>query len=1144
MKIYLKQLFASLLILSVSLPIFAVDAPKREVRAVWLATVWGLDWPSTAGTSESAKAAQKAQMIKYLDQLQGMKINTVYFQVRGMSDAMYKSSYEPWSSYLSGTRGADPGWDPLEFTVAECHKRGMECHAWINPYRFTTSTSWDTPQDQEVKNSGVLLTYNSTVIWNPAKQASIDRIKNVCTEIARNYKVDGILFDDYFYPNGIPSNSTAGDYQDFLSSGTKLSIQDWRRDNVNEMVRQVYKAIQDTRGDLRFGISPAGVAGTKSTSASKYGVNPCPVGSDWQYNGIFSDPLAWLNDGSIDYISPQIYWTMSNSSQPFGPITEWWGYVAEHFGRHHYASHSLEFMAPDKSGNNETSWADVAAQIEASRSTTLNNAPGCVFYSTKYINGPYLTGLGDYLKKNSFPSTALAPVITWKKGANYNAVSNLKLNGTTISWDAVVNGNAIVKYTVYAIPYSTPMDEIQETNGDGFKKDYLLGISYENTFDITSDKLNDFWYAVCVYDGNGIEYTPATLNAPNGESEKPTLQSPINGNVADWNQKFTWSVVADATYTFELSDKADFSNLIISEKKLTANSIDIYIGSLNSSTQYFWRIKTWQKGKLESVSDVASFTTMQKAQAPKANLLTPANGTETTTDYILFSWSKVDASCSLEISKNDNFNDIVYSASVENKNISEIDVPASILGKGNFFWRVKSSGELFENTYSETGHFSVKSFEMGSHEAGYYTKYDPATYSETLKMTLHNQWFRVLANDANNTTFNENGSLNRGFCVAGDFVYVAGRAQNSATAQSYLRKFDIKTGEIISDVILSSEVQGESYPCNDVIKDSKGNICVTNYSTSIINNPLKVYQVNTNDGSVVLRASCQISGRVASQVDHAAIYGDVSTGNFSVFTVISNAKVAYRWTYVDGVLTASDKCTLASTYPSSANVVGFAPKVIPVDANKFFVVGSTTALSLYDFSTGTMSDSFLNNEILAPTTFSANGGTFFTLNGKKYIVYPLSDATSELGYTFNIVRVDDNMDFSSMQLLWTLPAEGLGKNANDTYQADVDYLPLSDSEGRLFIYVPGNGIAAYNLKDVAGAGVDDNLINDGLKISVSRNIITFSQEVENAEFYNMAGVLVSKLSNVTSTHLNVLPGVYVVNATADGTNLKQLIVIK
>ena len=234
------------------------SVPKREFRSAWVATVWALDWPRDANDNEANgmnAEVQKASMIRMLDSLKRNNFNAVNFQVRSMCDAMYKSSYEPWSSYLTGTRGKAPSYDPLQFVVEECHKRGMECHAWVNPYRFSTGANWTTAADNKLREDGHLLKYDKTIILDPAQQWTIDRITDVCREIITNYDVDGILYDDYFYPNGIPNNSTAEDYDEWKNSGTSMSIGDWRRDNVNRMVKSVYDMIQTVKPWVRFGIS-------------------------------------------------------------------------------------------------------------------------------------------------------------------------------------------------------------------------------------------------------------------------------------------------------------------------------------------------------------------------------------------------------------------------------------------------------------------------------------------------------------------------------------------------------------------------------------------------------------------------------------------------------------------------------------------------------------------------------------------------------------------------------------------------------------------------------------------------------------------------------------------------------------------------
>ena len=222
---------------------------KREVRGVWLATVFNIDWPSKQGITIAIRREQQNEMKKYLDILQASGLNAVYFQTRPMADAFYKSSYEPVSHYFTGTRGSRLPWDPLKFMVEECHRRGMECHAWVNPYRWKKSSNpeWNTRQDKEL-----------------------------CHEMIEGYDIDGIIFDDYFYPSGMPTSDAAEDYDDWKSSGTNLSFGDWRRENVNAMVADVYNMIQELDPSIKFGISPAGAACSDPAVAKKHGVAYVP----------------------------------------------------------------------------------------------------------------------------------------------------------------------------------------------------------------------------------------------------------------------------------------------------------------------------------------------------------------------------------------------------------------------------------------------------------------------------------------------------------------------------------------------------------------------------------------------------------------------------------------------------------------------------------------------------------------------------------------------------------------------------------------------------------------------------------------------------------------------------------------------------
>lgn len=530
-----RSALAAVLLAIAALPMSS--GVKREVRSVWMATVWALDWPS----STSSTTAQKNEMVKYLDVLQKNNFNAIYFQVRTMSDAFYKSSYEPWSSYLTGTRGKDPGWDPLAFVVEECHKRGMECHAWVNPYRFSTGSNWSTAQDQALKSAGMLLAYTksdgkTTTILNPGLESVRKRIVDVCKEIISNYDVDGLVFDDYFYPEGIPVTSSAGDYDLWQKSGASMTFGDWRRNNVNQMVADVYNMVQQQKPYVRFGISPAGAACTSAAVAAKHGIDRCPVASDWQYDGIFSDPVAWLEAGTIDYISPQLYWKTNHKTNPFGPMTKWWSYVAKHFGRHHYASHSISFL---NSSNTTSDWEEIGKQVQFSRDYTENEAPGAVFYSAAYVTGKKQSGFGEWLQVNKFQNKALTPAIDWKKSDLEKVqVSALSKRATVLSWAGVDN----VRYSVYAVPESVNV----ETLDSNISAEYLLGVSYKTTYTMPDDKKSGYNYAVCVLDRYGNEYEPVYY----GQSGVECIggNSGLTADYADGELRL--SAVADEVFVY------------------------------------------------------------------------------------------------------------------------------------------------------------------------------------------------------------------------------------------------------------------------------------------------------------------------------------------------------------------------------------------------------------------------------------------------------------------------------------------------------------------------------------------------------------------------------------------------------------------
>lgn len=510
------QIAIYLLICSLAFPMSA--SPKQEMRGLWVATVYGIDWPSTSGSTPAAAAAQKKEFIQLLDMAKSSGLNAIFLQVRPMADALYNSSLEPWSAYLTGSRGTAPadGWDPLKFAVDEAHKRGLELHAWVNPFRFSTSATLPaTKADRKAIDNGWVLSSTKTVttpaktvkvngkrkhipakttttkgvsILDPGNPEARKHIVDVCKEIISKYDVDGLVFDDYFYPEKypIPEDVDAAEEADR------------RRDNVNQAIKEVYGMIQQVKPWVRFGVAPAGVAGGNGKASSEHGLEPPTVGNDWMYNDIFCDPLRWLADGSVDYVSPQVYWPMTHPTNPFEPLAEWWGTVADHFGRDVFISQNVPSLPAGAAA-----WKEQRDEVNVNRKVAREKgvAPGQVLYSAAHLTGKKASGLGLELAEHEYASPALMPPMTWKEHRPAEKVKSLTRKDNLLSWFDRGNG----RYVVYAIPMGVdPLEALAET-GANFDAQYIAGVTYTNHFDIPYQFAKGYWFAVAPYDRYGFE---------------------------------------------------------------------------------------------------------------------------------------------------------------------------------------------------------------------------------------------------------------------------------------------------------------------------------------------------------------------------------------------------------------------------------------------------------------------------------------------------------------------------------------------------------------------------------------------------------------------------------------------------------------
>ena len=289
-----------------------------EFRGVWIASVYNIDWPKTLDNPE----AQKQEFIEILDKLDSLNINAIFVQVRPTSDALYKSYINPWSKYLTGEQGKYPGYDPLQFMIEETHKRDMEFHAWLNPYRITTQ---GTDLNELAPNNPArikpewVLEFNNALFYDPENPEVIEYVAITVYEIIKKYDVDGIHFDDYFYPYPNPEEEFP-DNISFAAYGRGFTNKaDWRRDNVNVLIKEIHETVRSCKPWVKFGVSPFGIYRNRKSD---------PNGSDTNglqnYDDLYADVLLWVNNGWVDYNIPQIYWEIGHPAADYDKLIRWW----------------------------------------------------------------------------------------------------------------------------------------------------------------------------------------------------------------------------------------------------------------------------------------------------------------------------------------------------------------------------------------------------------------------------------------------------------------------------------------------------------------------------------------------------------------------------------------------------------------------------------------------------------------------------------------------------------------------------------------------------------------------------------------------------------------------------------------------------
>ncbi len=415
-----KKYITLLLIIFLSISVFG-KKPKREMRAVWIATVDNIDWPSTKYLSSTE---QRIEIMQMLDSLEKVKINTIFIQIRPSADSFYPSLLEPWSEYLTGTQGAIPCpyYDPLQFIIEEAHTRCMEVHAWLNPYRVTNEEKQINSLDKNhlyYKNKKIFVRYGEKYYFNPGYDETREFLNKVVKDIIMRYDVDGIHFDDYFYPYPIRGKEFP-DQQAFLDNPRGFNNNekdDWRRNNVDLVINELQETIKELKPWVQFGISPFGVWRNKSQdikgSETKAGVT--------NYDDLYADVLKWLKDGSIDYVVPQLYWEIGKKVADYAVLVKWWS--ENNYNQNLY----IGLYASGLKYNRKKAWRNgnqLAKQLHLNQQ--YSNIQGTVFFSAKpFLQNP--KGLLDTLHNNYYKYFAIHPICKNIIGERSVQPQNLKI---------------------------------------------------------------------------------------------------------------------------------------------------------------------------------------------------------------------------------------------------------------------------------------------------------------------------------------------------------------------------------------------------------------------------------------------------------------------------------------------------------------------------------------------------------------------------------------------------------------------------------------------------------------------------------------------------------------------------------------------
>ncbi|MDY7021069.1 MAG: family 10 glycosylhydrolase [Cyanobacteriota bacterium] len=407
---------------------------QREFRGVWAASVVNIDWPSKPNLPV---AQQQFELLAILSRMEELNLNALVLQIRPNGDALYESQIEPWSGWLSGAQGVPPNpyYDPLQYAIDECHKRNIELHAWFNPYRARLSRQKSpfAANHMAVVYPQYAYRYGDLIWMDPGAKEIQDRTYNVIMDVVQRYDIDGVHMDDYFYPypkSGVefPDYNT---YSAYRASGGTLSLANWRRQNVDQMIQRLAEGIKAVKPYVKFGISPFGIY--------RPGKAPGIVGMD-QYDAIYADVKLWMDQGWVDYLAPQLYWRIDPPQQSYPVLLNWW-LRNNPQQRHIYAGNYLSQV--------ENGWpvSEFERQVEISRQNSPYLSLGNIFFSMKVFRDNR-KGVNDVFKSELYSKPALVPPMTWIDNEAPQPPTGVEVQYDTVSWNPSADVD-IRSWTVY-----------------------------------------------------------------------------------------------------------------------------------------------------------------------------------------------------------------------------------------------------------------------------------------------------------------------------------------------------------------------------------------------------------------------------------------------------------------------------------------------------------------------------------------------------------------------------------------------------------------------------------------------------------------------------------------------------------------------